>query len=172
MALNFLSQEDAGLAAGFAHVGGPDGGLDFADVGFAQQEHAQAGLADTAADGLGQFSVQQEPMEIECFFVQLAAFCQLAVQGLRIHADTHTGDLEGAFQHRIPQQDIAVEGPVVVVRGAAVVGLSVGEFVTDTLYKNGPILLCNGVFTFFGPRLSRLYSFILSSALSLNSSTS
>ena len=37
----------------------PDGGLYFTDVGFAQQQHAQTGLTDTAADGAGQFAFQQ-----------------------------------------------------------------------------------------------------------------
>ena len=33
---------------------GPEGGLDFPDVGFAQKEHADSGLADSAADGKGE----------------------------------------------------------------------------------------------------------------------
>jgi len=37
-----------------AEVVGPDGGLDFADVSFSEVEHAEAGLADAAADGEGE----------------------------------------------------------------------------------------------------------------------
>ena len=37
---------------------GPYGHLDLADVGFAQEEHADPGLADAAADGVGQLLIQ------------------------------------------------------------------------------------------------------------------
>ena len=37
----------------------PDGALYFPDMGFAQIEHTDSGLADAAADGIGQFPVQQ-----------------------------------------------------------------------------------------------------------------
>ena len=51
--------------AGGAHVRGPDGALDFADVRLAQQKHAQAGLADTAADGLREFSRDEPAVEVK-----------------------------------------------------------------------------------------------------------
>ena len=54
-----LQQENVVLPAGFDHVAGPDGGVDFADVGAAQHQHTQTALADTAADGVGQLAGQQ-----------------------------------------------------------------------------------------------------------------
>ena len=41
----------------FPHFTGPDAGLDLSDVGAVQQKHAQTGLSDTAADGVGKFPV-------------------------------------------------------------------------------------------------------------------
>ena len=41
---------NVGFGTFAAHVGGPDAGLNFSDVGLAQIEHAKARLADTAAD--------------------------------------------------------------------------------------------------------------------------
>ena len=38
------------LIAGFPHIVGPDAGLDFANVSFAQEEHAEPRLADAAAN--------------------------------------------------------------------------------------------------------------------------
>ena len=51
-----LHQVDAGGTAFRTHRFGPDAALDFTDVGLAQQVHAQAGLADTAADRERQFA--------------------------------------------------------------------------------------------------------------------
>ena len=45
-----LQQRDACLGAGFAGGCVPDAGLHFANVGAAQQQHAQAALADAAAE--------------------------------------------------------------------------------------------------------------------------
>ena len=44
-----LDEADAGFGEGVDLVLGPDGGLHFADVGFLEDEHAEAALADTAA---------------------------------------------------------------------------------------------------------------------------
>ena len=51
---NFSQQRNAGLAAFFHGFVVPEAALDFADVGAADHQHAQAGLADAAADGQGQ----------------------------------------------------------------------------------------------------------------------
>ncbi len=42
----------------FADFLWPDGALHFSDVGFAQEEHADPGLADAAADGVGQLFLE------------------------------------------------------------------------------------------------------------------
>ena len=56
-------QNYPGVAAGLDGLFIPDTGLHLADVGLAQQEHAQAGLADAAADGEGQLALQQQLVE-------------------------------------------------------------------------------------------------------------
>ena len=58
-----LQQADSRFSTGFYGFMIPDAGLDFADVGAAHHEHAEAGLADTATDGQGQFVVQEHLME-------------------------------------------------------------------------------------------------------------
>ena len=46
---------------------------------------------------------------------------QLGVEGLGVDADTHGRDLERMAEHFVPVEDIAVELPIVIVGGAAVV---------------------------------------------------
>ena len=53
-----LQQRDACLLTGFAGGAVPDACLHLTDVGAAQQQHAQTALADAAADGVGQLTVQ------------------------------------------------------------------------------------------------------------------
>ena len=69
-----------------------------------------------------------------------AADRKLAFEGLGVDADAHARKFEGALQNRVPHDDVAVESlvtafgrgaPVVVVRGAPVVPLSVGQFAAD-----------------------------------------
>ena len=85
-----LSQFNAGVVAGFPHIGRPDGALNFADMGFPEQEHAKAGLADTSANGLGQLAFQQEAVEIQVFLRELTTLFQLTVQAFGIYANAHT----------------------------------------------------------------------------------
>ncbi len=47
------------------HLVRPDAGLYLSDMSFAQVEHTQAALTDTASDALGQFIVQQTFVEIQ-----------------------------------------------------------------------------------------------------------
>ena len=56
-------QGDTGLGTGFAGGFIPHAGLHFTDVHTAQQQHAQAALADAAADGVGQLAVQHGLVE-------------------------------------------------------------------------------------------------------------
>ena len=59
-----LQQGNPGLCAGRAGGFVPDACLYFADVGAAQQQHAQTALADAAADGVGQLTAQ--PAMVSC----------------------------------------------------------------------------------------------------------
>ena len=63
-------------------------------------------------------------MEGQLAAVIAAALVQLVVHSGLVHTDAHGGDLKGAIQHGVVHQDVAVQGPVVVVGGAAIVGLA------------------------------------------------
>ena len=58
-----LQQRDACLLTGFAGGVVPDACLHLTDVGAAQQQHAQTALADAAADGVGQLTIQNGLVE-------------------------------------------------------------------------------------------------------------
>ena len=62
----------------------PDAGLHFANVGAAQQQHAQAALADAAADGVRQLTVQYGLVEGQGAAVVAAAMvsCLSMLSGL------------------------------------------------------------------------------------------
>ena len=72
---------------------------------------------------------------------------QLPVQSLGIHTDTHRGDLQGAGQHLVPKEDITVELPIVVVRRAAIVGLTGTKRTADLQDAGGRMLLHKGIFS-------------------------
>ena len=93
-------------------------------MGFSQQQHAQTALTDAAADGVGQLARQQRLVEGQFSAVVAARDGELSVQTFGGYADAHAGDLDGVVQDLVPEQDVAVEFPVVVVRGSAVVGLA------------------------------------------------
>lgn len=78
-------------------------------------------LADAAAHGQGQLAIQQHLVEGERAAVVAAGDRQLGVEGLGVDADTHGRDLERMAEHFVPVEDIAVELPIVIVGGAAVV---------------------------------------------------
>ena len=103
-----LQQTDTGLFAGLNRFVIPDAGLNFADMGAAHHQHGKSGLADTAADGQGQFSTQQHLMEWQIPSVLTAGFLQLIGQGLFVHTDAHGGDLQGSAQDLVPEENIAV----------------------------------------------------------------
>ena len=65
----------------------PDAGLHFANVGAAQQQHAQAALADAAADGVRQLTVQYGLVEGQGAAVVAASHGQLLVHAFRADAD-------------------------------------------------------------------------------------
>ena len=62
----------------------PNAGLHFANVGAAQQQHAQTALADAAADGVGQLTVQHGLVEGQGTAVIAAAMvsCLSMLSGL------------------------------------------------------------------------------------------
>lgn len=110
-------------------------------MGLAQQKHGQTGLADAAADGQGQLVGQEHLVEGQLTAVVAAGDGQLAVQGGGVHADAHGGELNGPVQGLVPEEDVAVQGPVVVVGGAAVVGLAGLQSAADLHEEGGGVVL-------------------------------
>ena len=91
-------------------------------MGLAQQQHAQAALADAAADGERQLARQQRLVERQGAPPVAARQGELAVQRLGVHPDAHGRDLQRPVQQWVVEQQVAVQAPVVIVRRAAVVG--------------------------------------------------
>ena len=62
-----LDEFDPGFVAAKAHPFGPDSALDLPDMGLAEQEHAETGLTDTAADSARKLPGKKFPVEIQVF---------------------------------------------------------------------------------------------------------
>ena len=60
-----LKQLDTGVGTCFDLFFGPDGGLDFTDVGFVEKEHAQTALSDASADRIRELAFEEEFVECE-----------------------------------------------------------------------------------------------------------
>ena len=120
---------------------------------FFQKQHAQPALADAAADGQGQLARQQHLVEGKAPPLVAARQGQLPVQGRRVHPDAHAADLHRALQRLVPEQKVAVQAPVVIIRGAAVVGLAALQLAADLLDEDGAVLLGKGVFPLFGGKV-------------------
>ena len=112
---------------------------------FAHQEHAEPGLADAATHGQRQFPGKQHLVERQ--FATIIAACQrqLTVQGFGAHANAHGRDFKCTVKNRVPEQDISVEIPVVIVRCTSIVWLSGAEFSADALDKDGSVFFCKAV---------------------------
>ena len=118
-------------------------------MGFPEEVNAHTALADTAADGLGQFARQQRLLERQFRPFLTAADLQLFPERIGIHADTHGGNLQGNVQQGIVKQDVSVQAPVIIVRGAAVMGLAAAEGAAYLHEEYGAVFLCGDVFAFF-----------------------
>ncbi len=114
-------------------------------MGLPQKLHAEPGLADAAAHSEGELAGQQGFVERQGSAVVAAGQGKLAVQGGGVHPDAHGGELKGPAKHRVPHQNVAVEGPVIVVGGPAVVGAAGLEGPADLHEKGGGMVLHPGV---------------------------
>ena len=121
-------------------------------MGAAQQQHAQPGLSNAAAHGIGQLAAQQRLVEGQGAAVVAAGGRKLAVQAFGVDADAHGGHLVGALERGVPEQQVAVHGPVVIVRGAAVVGLSGTQGRADLAQEGGGMLPDESVSRSLGER--------------------
>ena len=148
-----LQQRDVGVFKDLAGVLVPDGGLHFADVGLAQQQHAQAGLADAAAHRQGELAFQQHLVERKLAALVAARQRQLTIQRFRADANAHRGDFQRTIQNRVIEQDIAVHLPIVVVRCAAVVRLAGAQLAADALDEHGAVLFGERIFALLGRQI-------------------
>ena len=127
----------------------PDGGLDFADVAFPEKEHTDAGLTDAAAHGLGQLTGEKGFVERELRPLLAAARFKLGVESFGVNSYSHGGNFKRPLQHRVPEDYVAVERPVVIVRGSPVVALAAFERRAYLHQKNGAVALRYGVLPLF-----------------------
>lgn len=128
-------------------------------MGQLKQQHGQTGLADTAANRLRHFPTQQRlvPLQFETIFI--SGHRQLALQRLSIHADPHRRKLECVFQHRVPDQNIAVQpgkfaltggAPVIIIRRTNVVAFAIRQFAADPNQEYRPELFGDRPLAAFG----------------------
>ena len=119
-------------------------------MGLAQEEHGHPGLADAAAHGQGQLPCQKHLVEGQLPAVVTAGQGELPVQALRVHPNAHGGQLQSPAAHAVPHQQVAVQIPVVIVGGAAVVGLSGAQLAANPNQEGGGMLLHKGVLPLLG----------------------
>ena len=114
--LRFVSEE---LYAGFGTFADlflrPYRSLNLTDVGFVEQEHAQAALSDASADGVGQTAFDEHPVEGELKAVGASTDLKLLDERFGADSYAHRGDLEGDIEHGIPEDYVAVEAVVAVL---------------------------------------------------------
>ena len=84
-----LQEHDACLFAGGNGLLVPNGGLHLTDMAAFHQKHAQSRLSDAAADGEGQFAVEEHFMEGQVPSFLAMRHGQLAGHGVGIDADAH-----------------------------------------------------------------------------------
>ena len=112
-------------------------------------------MADAAAQREGQAAVEESLVEVQVFAGFLMGDGELAEQRIAVYADAHAGEFEGVLEDGVPDEDVAVEAavavvgggaPVVVVRGAAVMGLSgARERAADADEEDGAVLFADFV---------------------------
>ena len=141
------------FAAGGAGVLVPQARLYLADVCAADHQHAQAGLADAAADREGEFSFEQHLVEGEGAAVVTARDRELSVEGGAVHADAHRRDFECTAERLVPEEEVAVELPVVVVGRAAAVRFARLQRPADLRDEGGRVLSDEGGLALFGGKL-------------------
>ena len=74
---------------------------------------------------------------------------QLTVKAFRADTDAHRRDFKSTAKRFIPEKDITVQAPVVIVGCSAVVRFAALEGTADLHQENGSQLLGNGIFTLF-----------------------
>ena len=132
----------------FPHRIRPDGSLHFTDVDASEKKHAQPGLTDAASDRQGEPVLKDGPVVGEGGAVCAVGCDQLFHHGIGVHADTHAGYFERTAERLEPEQDIAVQAPVVVVRRASVMRLAVRQGAADFADEDGSVLFGDEILSF------------------------
>ena len=123
-------------------------------MGFAEQEHQGAGLADATTDREWKFIVDDALVIGELEIVEKVGYLKLAAQGFCVDADAHRSEFVAALGDVVPDQDVAVESmsvaqgllarvgdPVVIIGGAILMREAVFQRPADADNKDGRILL-------------------------------
>ena len=109
-------------------------------------------------------------MERQRKAIHAAGHLQLTEQRLRIDTDTHRGELQRRVEHSVPNQDVAIEaaetvrrgsGPIIVVRGAAIVTRAVGEGAADAANEDGAVATRGLSLTLLGAEIGELRAKLL-----------
>ena len=69
-----------------------------------------------AADGVGEFLCDHRLLKWQLRPLHTLFFLQLMEQGGSIHPDPHGGELQPDIENRVVDEEIAVQGPIVIVR--------------------------------------------------------
>ena len=131
-----LKQSDACCLASVNGCLVPDARLHLADVRAAHHKHAKTGLSDASADGERELVRKQHLVEGELSAVVAVSQSELSVKRLCVNTDTHRGDLDAAAEYLVPEEEVAVELPVVIVRRSAVVTVTGLQLAAD-LHNEG-----------------------------------
>lgn len=87
--LIFLKKMDSVFLAVPAHFLRPHRNLGLADMSFAQEEHAQAALPDSAAHSVCKLSSKKTLVEFKLCALRAAALLKLSLQAFWRHPDSH-----------------------------------------------------------------------------------
>ena len=79
-------------------------------------------------------------MERKIAAVIASGLGKLCIQAFRADTDSHAGELIADIEGIVPEQDVPVQVPVVIVRGSPVMGLARTEFFAD-LHQEGRAML-------------------------------
>ena len=77
-------------------------------MSFAKEEHTDTGLANSTANSVWKFFIQNGLLERELSAVVTAGFCKLFVKCCLVYTDTHGRKLQSNVENRIINKDIAV----------------------------------------------------------------
>ena len=115
---------------------------------FSEEIHAESALTYTSAYSIRKFAVKDHPVEFHAASVISSCKSQLSVHRLLVDSDPHRRDLECAIQHVVPEDYIAVQLPVIIIRSSSVVLLARFQLSAYFLDENGTFFSCYDILAF------------------------